>query len=85
MTSLAFCAQWVPAPTAEAKVAAALDAATVAATEAQLRWREYLEALEENADVDQRQAAHAIAAAHARLAWAIYHSTLADAHVVTAA
>lgn len=79
MTSIAFNAAWMPAPTEQAKVSAAEDAAAVASTEAQLRWREYLEALEENADIERRQAAFEVASAHARYAWAVYHSTRVDA------
>lgn len=79
MTSMAFTAAWVPAPSEEAKVAAAQDAADVALTDAQRCWARYREALEENADVEARLAEFGVASAHARFAWAVYHATLADA------
>lgn len=66
-------------PTTPAMVGKALDNATVGSAEAQLRWREYLEALESNEDVGDVFASLEVAARQVRYAWSIYHSAVADA------
>lgn len=72
-------------PTTSAMVERALDSATVAAAEAQRRWRIYLEALEQNKTVAERYVELEEAARQARYAWAIYHCAQADAAAQRAA
>jgi len=66
-------------PTTSAMVDAALDNATVSSSEAQIRWRAYLEALEAGDDMGSALAALEVASRQARYAWSIYHSAVADA------